>query len=43
MLVIPSTAKRAGGIVVGVSSLTYLPAAAVTVYNKEVTKRNESS
>lgn len=39
----PRTAKRAGGMEVGVSCRTYRPAAAVTVYRPEVTKRKESS
>ena len=43
ILVNPKIANRAGGMVVGVSPLTYRPAAAVTVYRPEVTNRKLSS
>jgi hypothetical protein len=43
MLVNPRTANRAGGMVVGVSSRTYLPAAAVKVYSPDVTNKKLSS
>lgn len=43
ILVKPRIANRAGGIVDGVSSRTYRPAAAVNVYNPDVTNRNDNS
>mmetsp|Transcript_22125 Transcript_22125/g.52285 ORF Transcript_22125/g.52285 Transcript_22125/m.52285 type:complete len:106 (-) Transcript_22125:458-775(-) len=43
MLVSPSTANCAGGIVDGFSARAYRPTEAVIVYSSDVTKRKESS
>ena len=43
ILVNPNRANRAGGIVEDVSSRTYLPAAAVMVYKRDVIKRKDIS